>query len=1340
MNTGALRALGILFIGLGMAAGGVAQDSGAQAADAPKASPAPASQPKSPSQRRLAPVFPLTPPGFAWVEGEDAVSTNMTSAPTLNYGCSAGRALQLSRPGRLLGGASYYADYAVYVDEAGSYELWYGGTPPGPRDEFAPSFASPIEVVVDGGAPRPVFRESMNVVEEYAPAYYWNRCYALELSKGAHVLRFEVKAKRRLDDRFFFYIDAFFLATKELLKDAATNRTGLPARFPKNPAERGNDHPFRSFEEYQALIQANPANVALSVELANEYSLAADYPNALRFLSRAAVIAPSDARVRLLIAKNRIWHGDVKEGLDAYGIYLSLRSDDLGAWQEAGKVAAWSGRYSDSEYFYVQGLKVFPDNASLSVNMGLTLLWAGRVGDAERTLAAAEKKALADPAAAEALAEVYRDNGLPERAVATYEKAIATWPERLGFYLAEGAILAAEGKDEAERALEARIVSSFEFSPELDAILESAKARRELKAGRIADLESRIAAEPGNLELRDELTRVYAWAGRKAEAARQLESILAARFAASLASADGEIAGVYVAQFSAAVLLEEEKARLALLSGQRSKALAAQSTAIKALADLRSVDKTESAAAAAAATAAAAAAAAAAQKTAGQGAQQSSTQQAAPAPQSSAADLPPPAAPPEIPVGAAADSASPVLAPASSPVPTRSAQREAAELALRNALAAQVVAIDTLRSESLRVAHIGKRAAALQAGFESAVASDLGKEKAFKAVIAGIGWNFDPAGAAAEMNVSAARGEEISSLARGRLLLPKDPQTSQSLLGTISSSALAEGKALLESLLMVRRDPRSLYRVAASAAMAPAAPGSLASLLPSIAAASGELAQVNAIVGEGDSALDLPAESTDLEGFAASASVLDAGLGSALAAEAELRKAAAAVQSSLVNLVRQASAFEDRRLARAWHSFESTSLDLRDELGSYYDSLGMSALATRQYRRVLALDPGNLRSMYSLALAEDKSGDWAAATSLYKSVNAADPSYGSAAALHNALAKSHATTYGNESTAIADMNFLDFSSASNLAIPLGSFLVLKPRVDLRLIRDRAAGTPAFFVVDSGFEAQLRLGGAGSSPGLVIKPSASLIGTSADFSAFGSATVIPAEFFRALSLYSGAGLTLDLGASGWKASLAYKYEPLPGSVNPSSLVLFAHSLDFSGSAYIPLSGAFRFFAPRFSLSGAYVPGDLGNLYGTALVEVVPALKLSDSPWASLAFPIDVVVEAATWARTTPYYATTGSLTAKAGLLWQSSWTARQGGSFSVGLEGMGGIYLSDAFSGASTDSLYLSALCRLDVSRGSAEYWLTVEAAATDPFAAIPKYWSLSLIGGSTIGQPVLIAP
>ncbi len=1232
------------------------------------------------AQPPLAPVFPVSPPGLVYVEGEDAVSTNMAVEPTLNYGCSGNRSLQLSRQGPLPGGAAYYAEYTVFAESAASYELWYGGSPPGSKDEFTLSFASPVSVTVDGGMPRTLFREDVNVVERYAPAYYWVRTPALSLERGAHVIRFEVSAKRRLDDRFFFYLDALFLASPEAFAAAKADRAGFPALFPKNPADRSIDHPFRSVEDYLAQIQAKPSEIAPYLELADEYSLSGDYLSALKALSKAVVVAPKNPDARLLMAKNRIWRGDVKEGIEAYGVYISLRPDDLDAYEEAGKIAAWSGRFSDSEFFYKTGLAAFPGNSSLTVNLGLSLLWASRGADAEADFAEAERAALADSQSAARLAEIYRDNGFPDRAIDAYEKAIAAFPDRLSLYLDESALLTAIGRDEDEKRLEARIAAAFEGSPKLDAILETARSRRQLKADRIAELEARIAANPEDFGLRDELTRVYAWNGRKAEAARQLEAILAARFARALSDSDAAIAEVYAAQFSGAALRADADARLLSLAALRAKAQAAQAAADKSMSALASRAKAEAAATAA-----------------GKGAE------------------------------------------------AAAAAREGAAAAARAALSSQADALSALSAEDARASLLADRAAIAKASLDAAAARDEADEKAFKALTSGQGRSFDPAYAAEELALPASRGEQLAALARGRVLLTtKDAKAALAALASVGSEALAADRLQAELMLAARMDYRSLYKAAQAQDIS----------LPALAAAAKELATVAAATPDGSAPLPEapaapaePANDADSAALEAYAGTLRDALRAAFAADDQAKAAASSSRAVLAGLVKDAAALEDRRLQRAWHDFESAALDLRSELGSYYDALGQATSAIRQYRRVLALDPSNIRAMQSLALAEDKAGDWSAAANLFKAVNDADPYYVNAASLYNGIAKRHAPSLASSTTFVADPNLFDYRSDASATFPLGSFLALKPSADIRSIRDRNLGYPAYIGATIGIETPISLYSSAGGDSLVVRPSGQLIATSADFSAIGVASVSPAQFLGALSIYSAGGASLDWAFGAWRGSASYSYSPIPDSLNPSLkdpdpeiFQLFAHKAELSGGAYLPLGGAFRYVAPRFYATGSYVPADGENLYGTALAEVIPAFRLSDAPWANLGIPLDLVYEDSKDAHTSPYYSANQALTAKGGLLWQSTYALKDGHSLSLSLEGLGGLYMGQAFSASPTKDLYLYCFARADWARGDATYYLSLEASATDPFAALPKYWSFAIVGGVSAKQPGLIAP
>jgi|GEM_PF-2139189 len=1479
---------------------GSPESSGVPSAAAPAA---PAEAPAA--AHGIKPVFPVTVPGLVYVEGEDSVSTNMAVEPTMVFSCSGKRTLQLSEKTQLLGGASYYAEYCFYIEAEGDYEFWYGGTPPEPRDELLPAFASPFSVSIDEGQPRTFYREDVHVAGNYTPAYYWVLAGSFHLGAGSHTIRFSVTEKRRLDSKYFFYLDSFFFATPEALAVKPEERQGYPEVFPENPADRSLDNPFRSFEDYQTDIQNNPSRIASYIELSSEYSLAGDYVNALKYLGRAAIIAPQNPTLRLLQAKNRSWRGDTKEAIDAYGIYLSLRPDDLGIYEEAGKVSAWAGRLSDSEYFYRKALEAFQGNPSLTVNLGLTLLWAGRVGEAENCFAAAAKKALETPEGASELASIYRENGFPDRARSIYEQAVAAFPDHLGLYLDEEALLAATGAEAEEKALEARILSTFEPSAELDARLSSARAQRELKSRRIADFEAKVAADPGNLELRDELTRIYAWNGRRADAARELESILAARFVRELGKSDTALSDLEAGQFEAAALASEadgfghslDSTVLALQAAAKTaeKGVADLSAAVKADADAKAKLETareyqtgtaaalsqasagsdtaaadsgaaaaardtaaqasQTAAAAAKAAAAQAQSAAAAAKSAASDAaaarkaaakapddasaaasaedratQAAAAQTAADADAAAAADAKAKAAEAQAAFaqasqeaagrkknaedalrqkeacGKADEKARADVTAAEVAAEKASSELEASRLAARAALQGYSEALSAYEAEYGRLSAFADLFAQIGSVFDAASVRAQADEDAYKSLAAGLGWKFDPSAESVQFAAPASRGEAVAALGRARLLLPRSAAAARSALSRFDSSALS-AEFSLAGLLIDARDNMGAVRKAAasqaesagaavpaaavsvtqtqtgssvsapsaapasspgaapsaaasapatepaagtaapsvpaaqgaSAAAAPAAPAALPGLSP----ACGALSALAAHPAEAETA---PNGIEDLAGFLESLrSRQSADDAAALTARAEalehLRTARA--------LVARGSALEDEALERAYFAFESGALDLRAELASYYDGLGRSADSAGQYARILAMDPGNIKALYNLGLAEEKAGDWHSAQKRYAAVYATDPYYGSSAALYNAIARRESSSVSVTAGLVADSNYSDFETDSQFYFPLSSRLSFSPAADIRNSRNQSQGNPAYLAAKLVLEAAYSFNTNSRDSALILKPRFELSGTSVDFASDGATSVSPSQFLGALSVFSGAGLALQWNTRLVNTNADYSWAPLPRSIDPSSgfdTGLYAHQLELSSSAYFPLGGIFRYFAPRLYAKAGYVPGDSGNIFGTGLVELNPAIKLTDVPWSNLGFPLTLIYEDSLISRTVPYYGATQAFKALFGPLWQQSRSLSSSGeALSFSVLAQGGIYSSSVWS----DSGPVWAPCilafgQVNWQRQSTDYTVSLEfsdvMSASDPLGADPQYWSLSITGGIGAKSFSLIVP
>jgi tetratricopeptide (TPR) repeat protein len=475
--------------------------------------------------KKVEPIFPDENKYLIFFEGEDAVSTNFNKEPTQNYACSGSRALQLSRTTTVQAGTTFYADYVFYIEEDGTYEFWYGGTPPGPKSDIYPSYASPFQYSIDDASKtKNVYREDMTVVENYAPSYYWNLVKEENLTRGRHQLHIAVKDKRGYDARFYFYLDALFFVKKEGSSRLTGNK--LPAIFPKNLDERKINQPFKQIDDYLILIRDNPEAVAPLVDVSLIYSLINDHLNAVKYLKRASMFAPDDINIKLLLAKNYVWMQEVSTGLDLYKEILKKDQSQINIWMEAGKVAGWTGRFKDSTEFFTQGLQSHPDNLDLLVNMGLSYLWAGDHVKADKAIQEAREKAGKDPDKIKALAKVFMVNGYPEKAAEIYKQGIEIAPADLQLYLLLEDTYLNSGKktdaDDVKNLISKRFIASSKLTRYLDLYHEKIGLKDKVLEG----YRTQLVSQPDNLELREMLAQTYFWNGLRDDAIREYLNIL----------------------------------------------------------------------------------------------------------------------------------------------------------------------------------------------------------------------------------------------------------------------------------------------------------------------------------------------------------------------------------------------------------------------------------------------------------------------------------------------------------------------------------------------------------------------------------------------------------------------------------------------------------------------------------------------------------------------------------------------------------------------------------------------------------------------------------------------
>ena len=495
---------------------------------------------------RSEPIFPSSPKGLVWVEAENAISTNFSNQAVLDYGSSGFRQLQLNREGQS-GAAPFYAEYAFFVDEQETWDLWLGGTPPGPASDLIASFISPLRIRVNGGEALEVYREAVEVNERYSVNNYWYKITEpVQLKAGVNTIRFEIPETRRYDSRYYFFLDAFFLTRQDSpAAQGLADRASLPDRFPKNLEDRSINTPFQSIPQYEYKIQVEPRNKEAYLLLAQVYSLIGDHGNAVKTISRGRVIAGDDPAFTLLAAKSRIWSGEVDEGLRLYREYLASPDADPAIWAEAAKMSAWLMKYREAETLYTQALALYPEDINLRTNYALTLLWEGRVTEGERILSQLWENVMDDPAKISSLGRIYEVSGYLDKGIETYTKGIARSPDILELYL--HLIKAYEKSNQEAKVAETfgLIKDRFMISDRLNGLLEALAQESSMKNATLEGYRQRLTEDPDNLELRLELLRAYYWNGMLEAALDQGNQILANKLFSILLGLDDDLVNAY---------------------------------------------------------------------------------------------------------------------------------------------------------------------------------------------------------------------------------------------------------------------------------------------------------------------------------------------------------------------------------------------------------------------------------------------------------------------------------------------------------------------------------------------------------------------------------------------------------------------------------------------------------------------------------------------------------------------------------------------------------------------------------------------------------------------------
>lgn len=472
------------------------------------------------SQNKIIPILPSSNNNLIYHEAEDALVTNFATTPTLNYSASGKKTLQLNTYQSNYNQTPFFSEYVIYVEEEGLYSFWYSGTPPGPIDDVYPSYSSPFTIKIDDIEEKK-YREDINVVENYAPGFYWNRSGEYKLTKGYHNIRIEVSEKRKFDGKYYFYMDSFFLFKGDEKQVGET-----PEIFPKDLTNRSIDNSFRSISFYQNNIKQSPEILTNYFSLGNIYVLIGDYLSAIRMFSRVIQYEPGNKEALLLIAKSRIWNGEAERGISEYEKYLNLYPESLEIWEEAAKIAAWIGLYDKSIELYNRGLIVYPNNISLSINLALTYLWNSEIETGLKILSEQEKKSSQNINTINTLGDVYSVNGYPDYAINLYTNSIEKSPEYIELYLKLEKLFRDTGEVLNADNVIKTIKETFYISDDLQKVLDKNSKENSARKNYISELKNKINLDPMNLDLRENLVQTLFWNGLVNEAIIEYKSII----------------------------------------------------------------------------------------------------------------------------------------------------------------------------------------------------------------------------------------------------------------------------------------------------------------------------------------------------------------------------------------------------------------------------------------------------------------------------------------------------------------------------------------------------------------------------------------------------------------------------------------------------------------------------------------------------------------------------------------------------------------------------------------------------------------------------------------------
>lgn len=351
---------------------------------------------------------------------------------------------------------------------------------------------------------------------------------------------------------------------------------------------------------------------------------------------------------------------------------------------------------------------------------------------------------------------------------------------------------------------------------------------------------------------------------------------------------------------------------------------------------------------------------------------------------------------------------------------------------------------------------------------------------------------------------------------------------------------------------------------------------------------------------------------------------------------------------------------EARLRARMYQYDTETQADRR-ELADVYLRLGKPAEAAESLARVLAVNPSDSASMFTLGRAREIAGDWNGAMSTYREVYDLNPRYESAVSSYNRLAGVHAATLESDLVSVVDSSESVERATLSYDTPINSAIVMNASYTMTRMRVHAPASGAFPVSAALHTVELGLPWSLTGTGFTLR--GTIGGTvknklgdflPPDASEFSWDTI---GGFIETAPRLGAGASWEQGP--WQASLEYSFSQVEDTFYSDRLPYYAHKGDAYASWFktVPSRDLARTLSLRAggSLSNvaiapgsaSYAPDAVDNLLWSASLTASEGNRIGKSGRLTVDLSLSISYEDSTHPEAEDYYSPSEVLVVKGG---------------------------------------------------------------------------------------------